>query len=96
MKHNKVPVYMCCCNAFVLPTLAEGCCNAVIEATACGLPIISYDLPVNHDILNRENAILIDPNSVSEISDAIRTLKENESLREELSRKSLETAPNSK
>lgn len=92
MEHERVPVLLNAVDVFVLPTLAEGCCNAVIEAMACGLPVISSDLPFNHDILNETNSILIDPMNIDEIRDAIISIKNDEELRKRLSRGALETA----
>lgn len=79
-------------DVFVLPTLAEGCCNAIVEAMACGLPIISSDLPFNHDILDSNNALLIDPNSVEQIAEAIKTVKDDKALQASLAAQSLEKA----
>ena len=76
----------------MLPTLAEGCCNAIIEAMACGLPIISSDLQFNDDILNEKNSIRIDSNNIDQIADAIRYLKDNPKVRETMSAASLEKA----
>lgn len=92
MEHDNIPVLLNAADAFVLPTLAEGCCNAVIEAMACGLPVISSDLPFNHDILNETNSILIDPMSIDEIRDAITQLKNNAELRQRLSQGAFESA----
>lgn len=75
--HDFLPGYMNCADIFVLPTLNEGCCNAIIEAMACGLPIISSDLPFNYDILNKNNSILINPCDIKAIADAVSYLKEN-------------------
>jgi glycosyltransferase involved in cell wall biosynthesis len=72
--------------------LAEGCSNSIIEAMACGLPIISSDLPFNHDILNENNAILVDPNNVEQIADTINLLKNNEVLRIKLAEGALASA----
>jgi glycosyltransferase involved in cell wall biosynthesis len=69
----------------VLPTLAEGCCNSIVEAMACGLPIISSDLPFNDDILDDNNSIRIDPNSIREIRDAIKQLIDNPELMKNMS-----------
>ena len=68
VQHEELKYYLNAANCFVLPTLAEGCSNAIVEALACGLPIISSDLPFNHDILNKDNSILIDPNNIEELS----------------------------
>lgn len=69
-----LPYYLNAADIFCLPTQNEGCCNAIIEAMACGLPIISSDKSFNHDILNVDNAILLNPNNVDEISNAIKIL----------------------
>lgn len=92
IKHEKIPAFLNACDIFVLPTLSEGCCNATIEAMACGLPIVSSDLPFNYDVLNETNSVLIDPTSVDEIRDAIKQIKNDSDLRQRLSRGALETA----
>lgn len=92
--HKDVVKYLNCADVFVLPTLAEGSCNATIEAMACGLPIISSNLPCNDDILNNENAIRINPQSIDEIANSIRYLKDNPEVRTKMSESSLKTAAN--
>ena len=71
-------------DVFVLPTEHEGCCNAIVEAIACGCPIISSDRSFNYDICDETNSILVDPDHVDEIKTAIWKLYENERLRLEL------------
>ncbi|MGE4284941.1 MAG: glycosyltransferase family 4 protein [Clostridia bacterium] len=75
LPHVLVPEYLSCSDVFVLPTLAEGCSNAIVEAMACGLPIISSNLSFNKDILDDSNAIFVDPMNVKEIAEAIQFLK---------------------
>ena len=85
LPHEEVPFFLGAADCFVLPTLHEGCCNAVVEAMACGLPVISSDLPFNRDVLDESNSIMVDPNNVEGIADAIRMLRDNTELRERLS-----------
>ena len=85
LPHEKIPDYLNMADVFVLPTLNEGCCNAIVEALACGLPVISSNLPFNYDVLNETNSIMIDPNNVEEIAEAIRELKNNKEKRQQLS-----------
>ena len=92
--HEDVPYFLNAADVFVLPTLAEGCCNAIIEAMTCGLPIISSNLPFNWDILNQDNSIMIDPNNIQQIADAIKLLRDDPSKRKALSVGALETAKN--
>ena len=90
--HDELPLYLNAADFFVLPTLAEGCCNAIIEALACGLPIISSDLSFNKDVLNENNSILIDPLNVDEIANAIKKLVSSDSLQDRLSYGALKTS----
>lgn len=90
--HDDVPKWLNAADVFVLPTLNEGCCNAIIEAMACGLPIISSNMAFNWDVLNEENSIMVDPNNVAEIADAIITLKQDEKRRKKMMEAALKTA----
>lgn len=82
--NDDLHVYLNAADVFVLPTKGEGCCNAIIEALACGLPIISSDLAFNDDVLNEKNSIRIDVESEQQIADAINQLKEDTKQREML------------
>lgn len=77
LDHEKLPFYLNASDLFVLPTLKEGCCNAIVEALACGVPVVSSNRPFNDDILNEYNSILVNPESVDEIAQAIYELKTN-------------------
>ena len=91
VQHNQAAEYLSAADVFVLPTLAEGCCNAIVEAMACGLPIISSALPFNDDILTDKNSIRVDPMNIKEIADAIVKLRDDEIMRENMSKASLAT-----
>lgn len=82
--HHQIPVYLNASDTFVLPTLREGCCNAIVEAMACGLPIISSDRNFNHDILNTQNSIMVDPEDTEKIAEAINTLYQDRHLTQKL------------
>lgn len=87
-----IPIYLNAADVFVLPTLKEGCCNAIVEAMACGLPIISSDLSFNHDILDKSNSILIDPMNIEEIKTAILKLYNDAELKNKLANASYENS----
>lgn len=85
IEHSLLPQYLYAADVFCLPTLNEGCSNAIVEALACGLPVISSNLPFNEDILDESNSILVDPLSADEISSALRTLIDSKEYRKKLS-----------
>lgn len=87
--HEDVADLLNAADVFVLPTQHEGCCNAVIEAMSCGKAIVSSDLPFNHDVLNSENAILVDPDNITQIREAICLLRDDVVLRERLAEQAL-------
>ena len=89
LDHERLPLYVNCADVFVLPTQKEGCCNAIVEALAMGLPVISSVGAFNDDILDDKNSIRVDPDNVDEIAEAIKTLRDNPKLRKSMSEYSL-------
>lgn len=85
LPHEEIPEYLSAADFFILPTRAEGCCNAIIEAMACGLPIISSDGPYNDDILNETYSIRTKPDDVEAMSKAIRFLSDHPKERMQMS-----------
>ncbi len=71
LPHGELVNYLNAADVFVLPTLAEGCCNAIVEAIACGLPIISSNRSFNDDILDEKYSIRVNPESIDELSAAL-------------------------
>lgn len=80
--HDELPKYLNSADLFVLPTQKEGCCNAIVEALACSLPVVSSDGPFNDDILNETNSIRVNPDDIEAIAEAIRVYKNNNELRQ--------------
>ena len=92
VNNNELAWFYSAIDVFALPTEHEGCCNAIVEAIACGCPIISANRSFNVDICDENNSILIDPDNVDELREAIRELHNNDSKREALSLGSLKMA----
>ena len=60
---------------FVQPSLAEGMSNVLLEAMACGLPVIVTRTGAATDIIQDSvNGLLVDTGSVEQICDAVRKI----------------------
>lgn len=92
LPHEEIPKYLNASDIFVFPTKAEGSSNAIAEAMACGLPIITSNIPEVVFQVGRENAVFVAPDDVNALRNAIMNLAENKELRRKYSEKSLEIA----
>lgn len=87
--YQQLPIIINNAIALVFPTLWEGFGLPVVEAMACGTPVITSNLASLPEI-TADAAILINPYSVSEITAAMSEIANNNLLRSHLSALSLE------
>ena len=77
--------------AFVYPSLLEGFGLPVLEAMACGRPVITSGNSGPAEVA-ADAALLIDPLRVDSIADAMNAVIEDDTLRSDLERRSLDRA----
>ena len=92
--HDQTPELLSAADIFVLATNAEGCCNAILEALACGLPVVSSDRSFNDDTLKENYSIRVDTMNPAAIADAIATLRDGPELRLKMSKEALKASEN--
>jgi len=77
---------------FLLPSVAEGMSNSLLEAMATGLPCLVSRIGGNVDLIEHERSgFCLDPNDPSAWSAAVLRLLEEEPLRRSLGQTALET-----
>jgi glycosyltransferase involved in cell wall biosynthesis len=78
----------------VLPTTyGEGVPRSLIEAAACGRPIVATDVPGCREIVRHgENGLLVPASDPRALAEALRTLAEDPSLRKDMGAKGREIA----
>jgi len=80
-KKENISEYLQASDIFVLPSLAEGMANTLLEAMVCGLPCIATRIGGSVDLIDDgKDGILVEPASSEELASAIlRLLKDKES-----------------
>lgn len=72
---NNVRKYLAMSDIFVFPSFQEGFPNSVLEAMACGLPVIATRIGGVVDVIkNEENGLLVEPGNVDQLADALKKL----------------------
>jgi glycosyltransferase involved in cell wall biosynthesis len=80
---------------FCLPSYREGVPNALIEACACGLPIVTTDVPGCRDVVtNGVNGLLVPVRNAFALANALETLLTSPDLRQAMGTAGRETAIN--
>lgn len=95
-RRSDIPELLKISHIFVLPTFYEGMSNAIQEAMASSLAIISTDIPENKYLLTPDiDSILVPTKDSESLKKAILRLLENPELRVALSKESHTTIQNS-
>lgn len=80
-----VPTLLDSADIFVLPSLAEGMSNALLEAMAAGLPCVVTDIAVNREVVVADKTgILVPTRDSPGLATAIGKLISNPQLRQQL------------
>lgn len=80
VSEEQLPKFYCGAIALLFPSLYEGFGLPVIEAMACGIPVLTSTTTSLPEVAGG-TAILVDPESVAEISKGIEQVVGNEDLR---------------
>jgi glycosyltransferase involved in cell wall biosynthesis len=76
---------------FIYPSYHEGMPMAVIEAMACGLPVVATRVGGLPDLIRDQvTGLLVDPARPDQLIDALRVLMRNDPLRDQIKRNSVE------
>lgn len=68
---DEVPVWMAAADTVTLPSYMEGCPNAVLEALACGRPVVATNVGGIPEIMSEECGRLIPPRDSAALAEAL-------------------------
>jgi len=88
---EELPVVIAGAKIFVYPPLYEGFGLPVLEAMACGIPVVTSNTSSLPEIVG-DDGFLVDPFSVESLADGMRNLLTDSFLYDDLKRRALERA----
>jgi sugar transferase (PEP-CTERM/EpsH1 system associated) len=78
---SRVPEMLNAMDAFVLPSLKEGMSNTLLEAMACGLPVLATNVGGNPEIVeDNVNGCLFSPGDATWLADKLQSLAQSPDL----------------
>lgn len=80
---EELPALIWGAEVFILPSFYEGFGLPIIEAMACGTPVITSNISSLPEVAGGQ-AILIDPNKPEQIAEAIRRVLEDKDLKQKM------------
>jgi glycosyltransferase involved in cell wall biosynthesis len=83
LSRDEVYRHLAASHIFVMPSVSEGFCVAVLEAMAAGLPVIVSDIEVFHEVVG-SHGIFTDPTDAGSFADAISDLAKDPEKRNRL------------
>lgn len=83
IKEEDIPFIYSGADAFIFPTRHEGFGIPVVQAMACGVPVLASDLPVLREV-GGDAIFYFDADNVNSIASAIIEIMDNEKLKNDL------------
>ena len=91
--HEKVLEYYQKANIFALPSMNEGMSNTMLEALACGLPLVATDTGGTRELIEEgQNGFIVKMKESHDLAEKIEKFLLNRNLEKEMGRKSREIA----
>ena len=92
-KEKDMAKYLSAADIFIYPTKADNLPNALIEASACGVPSVTYDIGGCKEIIvDGFNGYVIPYGQVNLFVDKVKVLLENEELKKSFSNNAVKVA----
>lgn len=92
-KHDELVKYLQDADVFVLPSKNEGMSNSILEAMACGLPIVTTNTGGSEELI-KGNGFVVERESIREIRKVLEKYLKNRGLIETQGKRSRKIAEN--
>jgi glycosyltransferase involved in cell wall biosynthesis len=91
LAYHELPLLYSGASALIFPSLFEGCGIPVIEAMACGCPVVASDIEVVKEFAG-DAAFFFNGEDIDNISNAMAEIQNKQNFREKLTRKGISRA----
>lgn len=88
---EELPLWYSAAEMFVYPSLYEGFGLPVLEAMACGAPVITSSVSSLPEVVG-DAGLLVEPTNVAQLADSIMRVAANDAVREEMTAKGMARA----
>jgi glycosyltransferase involved in cell wall biosynthesis len=90
VSYREMPLYLNASDLYVSSSLSDGTSVSLLEAMACGLPVVVTDVPAIMEwVVNGENGIVVPRKSIDELAQAIIYLLQNEDIRKKMGERNI-------
>ncbi len=77
VRHDDLPLIHNTMDVFVLPSIGmEGFSNSMLEALACGLPVVATPVGAAPEVINPEVGTIVEPKNARAIADGIKKVRD--------------------
>ncbi|MEW6003265.1 MAG: glycosyltransferase, partial [Nitrospirota bacterium] len=84
--HDEIPLWMNAGDILCLPSLREGLPSVILEALACGLPVVATQVGGIPELISEDNGILVEPQNAAALANSIEIAFRKEWDREVISK----------
>jgi len=93
VKNENLPLYLNNSHIYVSPSLSDGSSLCLMEALACGLPVVVTNIEANHEWVKENiNGILVAPKNTEDLVNAIVKLSKDKGLCSSIIKRNLQIA----
>ncbi|MEA3485992.1 MAG: glycosyltransferase family 4 protein, partial [Candidatus Aerophobetes bacterium] len=72
LTHDELPKILNAMDVFVLPAISmEGFSNSMLEAMACGLPVVTTPIGAGPEVIKEEIGVVVEPKNPKKLADGI-------------------------
>jgi len=94
-RRDDIPELLSIMDVFILTSLSEGFPNVVLEAMACGLPVVATNTGgIPEAVIDEKSGVLVKPRDYQAIADTVVRLLENCGITKDMGKRGREIAEN--